>query len=178
MTLRSGSPAIGKGVAIPGITTDQRGFALDSPQPDIGAFQSNPLIVDTTSDGTGSPLGILSLRQAVNLANVVDGAATITFAPTIFTAHQTITLTGSQLELSDAGGLHTITGPAAGLTIDAGGMSCVFQVDKGATVALSGLTITGGSASLGGGLGKRRHDHDHGLHDHGQLRDRRRRPVQ
>ena len=37
-----GSPAIGKGVALPGITTDQRGFALDSPRPDIGAFQSIP----------------------------------------------------------------------------------------------------------------------------------------
>ena len=38
MALLAGSPAIGDGAAI-SVTTDQRGFALDSPQPDIGAFQ-------------------------------------------------------------------------------------------------------------------------------------------
>ena len=38
MALLTGSPAIGKGVAL-AVTTDQRGFALDSPVPDIGAFQ-------------------------------------------------------------------------------------------------------------------------------------------
>ena len=154
MALRTGSPAIGKGVAIAGLTTDQRGFALDSPQPDIGAFQSNPLVVNTTSDGTGSLPGDLDLRQAVNLANVIGAAATITFDPTIFAAHQTIRLTAGQLELSDTSGLETITGPAAGLTIDAGGKSRVFVVDGGVTAALSGLTITGGSVSrgFGGGL--------------------------
>ena len=60
MALRAGSPAIGQGVAVAGITTDQRGFALDSPRPDIGAqFQTNPLVVNTTSDATGSPPGDL-----------------------------------------------------------------------------------------------------------------------
>ena len=154
MALRTRSPAIGKGVALPGITTDQRGFALDSPQLDIGAFQSNPLVVNTTSDGTGSLPGDLDLRQAVNLANVIGAATTMTFDPTIFAAPQTIRLTAGQLELSDAGGLETITGPAAGLTIDAGGKSRVFVVDDGVTAALSGLTITGGSISsgFGGGL--------------------------
>ena len=154
MALRTGSPAIGKGIAISGLTTDQRGFALDAPRPDIGAFQSNPLVVNTISDGTDSLPGNLNLRQAVNLANVMDGAATITFAPTIFAAHQTIAMTAGQLELSDTSGLETITGPAAGLTIDAGGTSRVFQIDSGVTAALSGLTITGGSLSrgFGGGL--------------------------
>ena len=127
MALRTGSPAIGQGTTVAGLTTDQRGFALDSPRPDIGAFQSNPLVVNTTSDGTGSPPGDLDLRQAVNLANVIGGAATMTFDPTVFAAHQTIRLTAGQLELSDTGGLETITGPAAGLTIDAGGKSRVFR---------------------------------------------------
>ena len=154
MALRAGSPAIGKGVAIAGITTDQRGFALDSPRPAIGAFQTNPLVVNTAGDGIGSLLGNLNLRQAVNLANVIDNAVTITFAPTVFAAHQTIRLTAGQIELSDPSGLETITGPAAGLTIDAGGTSRVFVVDGGVTAALSGLTITGGSVprGLGGGL--------------------------
>jgi CSLREA domain-containing protein len=38
MALLTGSPAIGKGVAL-SVTADQRGFALDSPLPDIGSFQ-------------------------------------------------------------------------------------------------------------------------------------------
>ena len=151
MALRTGSPAIGKGVALPGITTDQRGFALDSPRPDIGAFQNDPLVVNTTSDGSGSLPGILSLQLAVKLANIV-GAGTITFDPTVFAAHETISLTAGQLELSATGGLEEIDGPAAGLTIDAGGKSRVFKVDGGVTAALSGLTITGGSAGEGGGL--------------------------
>jgi fibronectin-binding autotransporter adhesin len=38
IALLSGSPAIGAG-AVGSVTTDQRNFALDSPKPDIGAFQ-------------------------------------------------------------------------------------------------------------------------------------------
>ena len=116
-----GSPAIGAGTAINGITTDQRGFALDSPSPDIGAFQTNPLVVNITIDGTRSPFGDLSLRQAVNLANVLDAAEAISFSPSVFATAKTITLDGNQLELSDTGGTETITGPAAGVTVSGGG---------------------------------------------------------
>ncbi len=86
-------------------------------------------MVNTTIDGTSSPSGDLSLRQAVNLANVLDGAETITFDPTVFASAQTITLTQGQLELSDTSGTETITGPAAGVTVSGGGTSRVFQVD-------------------------------------------------
>ena len=149
--LLPGSPAIGKGTTAdyPGtstpITTDQRGFPLDSPTPDIGSFQTQTgLVVNTTSDGTGSASGELSLRQAVNLANVLGVAGTITFDPTVFASAQTITLTGTQLELSNTSGTETITGPAAGVTVSGGGLSRVFQVDEGVTASISGLTITGG----------------------------------
>ena len=58
MALLPGSWAIGKGTAVSGVTTDQRGEPLDSPVPDIGAFQNQTtLIVNTTSDGTGSTAG-------------------------------------------------------------------------------------------------------------------------
>ena len=71
MALLPGSAAIGKGTAVSGVTTDQRGEPLDSPTPDIGAFQTQTaLVVNTTGDGTSSASGDLSLRQAVNLANV------------------------------------------------------------------------------------------------------------
>ena len=126
IALLPGSPAIGAGTAVGSTTTDQRGFALDSPSPDIGAFQTNPLVVNTTTDGTASPFGDLSLRQAVNLANVLDAAESITFNATAFATAQTITLDGNQLELSDSGGPVTVTGPSAGVTISGGGLSRVF----------------------------------------------------
>ena len=105
MALLPGSPALGAGIAVSGVTTDQRGFPLDSPNPDIGAFQSQPeLVVNTTSDasyGILSPPGELSLRQAVGLADFLAGNQTITFDPTVFATAQTIALTSGQLELSD-----------------------------------------------------------------------------
>ena len=156
IALQSGSPAIHKGIASGG-SSDQRGFPLDSP-PDIGAFQvqSGPLAwqVNTTADGPGVPSGKLDLRGAVDLANLLPGAHTITFSPKVFATAQTITLTSGQLELSNSGGTQTITGPAAGVTVSGGGLNRVFQVDGGVTASLSGLTITGGggTADRGGGL--------------------------
>ena len=71
----------------------------------------------------------------------------------MFSTPQTITLTGTQLELSDTTGTETITGPAAGVTVSGGGASRVFQVDAGVTASISGLTITGGNAATGNGGG-------------------------
>ncbi len=150
MALLSGSAAIGKGVAVSSITTDQRGFPLDKPI-DIGAFQTNPLVVNTALDGTGSPSGDLSLRQAVNLVDVLGAAETISFSRSVFATAQTITLTQGELILSGTGGTQTITGSQAGVTISGHG-SGVFQVNTGVTAALSGLTITGGSSTFGGGV--------------------------
>ncbi len=39
MALLAGSPAIGTGIALGGVTTDQRGAARPKTRPDIGAFQ-------------------------------------------------------------------------------------------------------------------------------------------
>ena len=51
MALLPGSPAIGAGTAVAGITTDQRGEPLDSP-PDIGAFQSQGFTLTPVAGGT------------------------------------------------------------------------------------------------------------------------------
>ena len=159
IALLPNSPAIGAGVATdyPGtstpVTTDQRGLARPGTGPDIGAFQTDPLVVNTTIDGTGSPSGGLSLRQAVNLADVLGAAETITFSSTVFATAMAITLDGSQLVLSDTGGTQTITGPAAGVAISGGGKSRVFEINSGVTASLSGLTISGGTTTgSGGGL--------------------------
>jgi MBG domain (YGX type)/YDG domain len=151
MALIPGSAAMQKGTRVSGVTTDQRGEPLDSP-PDIGAFQvQSGLVVNTTSDGTTSSAGDLSLRQAVALANVTGVAEKITFDSTAFSGAQTIVLDGSPLVLSDTGGVETITGPAAGVTISGGGLSRVLQIEAGVTATLSGLTIGGGSTTGNGG---------------------------
>ena len=70
----------------------------------------------------------------------------------MFKTPQTITLSGTQLELSDTTGTETITGPKAGVTVSGNNASRVFQVDPNVTASISGLTISGGSAASGGGL--------------------------
>ena len=159
MPLLPGSPAIGAGniALIPGgITTDERGYArIESSTVDIGAYegQAIPLVVTTAAQGIGCPLGTLDLRGAIDLANILPGANTITFDPTFFSGAQTITLTGSQLTLSNTTGTQTITGPAAGVTVSGGGLSRVFEVEANVTASISGLTISGGNtAGHGGGM--------------------------
>jgi hypothetical protein len=153
IALLPGSPAIGSGTRVSGVTTDQRGFALDSP-PDIGAFQvqSTPLVVNTTADGSAVAPGALDLRGAVDLTDALPGGQTISFDPKVFATAQKITLTAGQLDLSNIGGSDTITGPAVGVTISGGGNSRVFQIEGWVTASISGLTLAGGSADRGGGL--------------------------
>jgi hypothetical protein len=153
MALQPDSPAIGAGTAVSGVTTDQRGFSLDQPV-DIGAFQlqAGPLVVDTAIDGLGSGLGQLSLRQAVNLADVLTGGVTITFDKSAFSGPPVIDLSAGQLELSNPTGPIKILGPGFDkLAISGAGASRVFQVDGGTSASLSGLTITGGATAGDGG---------------------------
>jgi CSLREA domain-containing protein len=153
MALPAGSPAIDAGDASVAPATDQRGAVGDA-HPDIGAFEVvHTLVVTTLSDeDDGSPDPSAgsgtSLREALAFANKNPGADTITFAPG---------LTGTiRLALGQLPGITddlTITAPgAAKLSIDAHGASRVFQVNAGATVSLSGLTIANGSADHGGGI--------------------------
>src|SRR5262249_54403628 len=65
---------------------------------------------NTLDDGS-----VGSLRWAVGQANSTSGANTINFG-SLFNTAQTITLGGTQLELSNTTGTTTITGPAAGVT--------------------------------------------------------------
>ena len=155
MALLTGSPALGQGAVVKGVKTDQRGFSLDKPV-DIGAFQGEALIVESTSGAVNTNPAQLTLAGAVSLADPSQGEPTpnvdIYFDPTVFATMQTITLTGSPLEFSDTDATATILGPAAGLTISGGGQSGVFQVEDAVTASLSGLTITGGESKNGGGV--------------------------
>lgn len=160
VALLTGSPAIQAGskaleVDAQGnaLTTDQRGMPLDSPAPDVGAFQTqSTIVVNTTTDGGGSALGTVSLRQAVALANLETAATIINFANSAFATAQTIILSGGPLILSNTTANITVQGPSAGLTISGGGKVRVLQVDSGVTANLTGVTISNGSADTGGGL--------------------------
>lgn len=111
------------------------------------------LNVNTTSDALAPGAGLLSLREAIGFANLDrSGNTKITFDKKVFAKPQTITLSGGQLELSNATETERITGPSAGVTINGGGASRVFQVDQPVTASISGLTITDGSAAYGGGV--------------------------
>jgi hypothetical protein len=111
------------------------------------------LVVNTTSGSLAPGAGLLSLPEAVGFASFdTAGISAITFDPTVFATPQTITLKGTQLELSNTSETEAIIGPAKGVTISGGGLSRVFQVDSGVSAFLSGLTISGGTASVGGGL--------------------------
>src|SRR5262249_5386617 len=152
MPLPPGSPAIGGGTSDGAPATDQRGQPR-SGRVDIGAFQSQaPLLVNDTTDGIGSAAGRLSLRQALNLANELVTAETISFDPAVFgTTPQTITLTVGPLKLTDTA-TTTIQGPGASkLTLSGGGASRVIELDGG-SAAISDLTVGGGNADVGAGI--------------------------
>ncbi|HEV3309083.1 MAG TPA: choice-of-anchor Q domain-containing protein, partial [Chloroflexota bacterium] len=107
-------------------------------------------VVNTTADDFGFYTGTTSLREAIAGANVLPGQ-NITFDKSVFRTPRTINLTLGQLELSDTSGTTTITGPAAAMTVNAGGASRVFQIESGVSASMSGLTITGGGAVYDGG---------------------------
>jgi len=174
IALLPGSPAIGAGsVALANaysLTTDQRGAGFPrivNGTVDIGAFESpvfgNPTAytVNLTSDtgafnganATTATTGDLLWAITQANANTNPAGSVITFDPTVFSSSspQTITLT-STLELSEAPWPEVIQGPGANtVTISGNNVVGVFQVDRGTTATLSGLTITEGSTANGGG---------------------------
>jgi CSLREA domain-containing protein len=148
-----GSPAIcaGSFAQFPsGVTTDQRGFPLNSACVDAGAVQTNYLMVNTTADRSDASCGsTCSLRDAIQQAESA-GTGDIAFASS---ATGTITL-GSALPALT--GQLNIAGPgAANLTVSGGGsatVGSVLTVSSGAQIFLSGLTIANGNANSGGGI--------------------------
>ena len=64
-------------------------------------------VTNTAGSGTGS------LPYEIGLANLSTGANTIDFSGLVFSTSKTITLKGTQLELSNTSGTQTIRGPAA-----------------------------------------------------------------
>jgi predicted outer membrane repeat protein len=145
------------------LTTDQRGFTVNSScasgtdYVDAGAVQTHWLEVtntngtadnseDCNSSGTGSNC---SLDGAITLANTSYSTtgADIIFASGI---SGTIAQTTALPAISGLLNLANLEGRA--ITIDGGGLGSVLQVETGSTAAISNLTLTNGSATVGGGI--------------------------
>src|SRR5262249_26675677 len=91
--------------------------------------------------------GLGSLRQAVLDANAQPGIDLIDFASGL---QGTIALTSGQLDITDS---LLVTGPGAQqLAVSGTDASRVFEISKGVTAVLDGLTITHGQAEDGGGI--------------------------
>jgi hypothetical protein len=109
--------------------------------------------VNTTADQI-DPAGstTVSLRDALAkaAADTTDSSFTINFSSSVFATAKTINLSKGTLSLNASTSQSfdenlTITGPAAGVTINAGGHSGVFDLEQISDITLSNLTIAGSS---------------------------------
>jgi hypothetical protein len=170
--LQFGSPARDAGDNANPPSNDQRGFArlFDGDGDgvttiDIGAVESGFIVnsyldsIDVNpNDGISADEdGLSSLRAAINEANSRPGRDTIilprgTFLLSLTGRDEDMGLTGDlditdDLEILGAGRFET--------SIDADGIDRVFHVLAGASLSISGVTITGGAAgpaAYGGGV--------------------------
>ncbi len=124
------------------------------------------LVVNTAAEA-GVNLNNLSLREALQLANIAGAAAipeTITFAPALsgLPILLTSTLEVGKLEPGLQGlktlegiaiqALETITGGASQITISGNSTVQDFLVDANAVATFNGLTLTGGKGASGGAV--------------------------
>src|SRR5205085_5761737 len=91
--------------------------------------------------------GAGSLRDAITQANAAAGADVITFSPAIFNVPRTINLLTVLPTVGDA---LTLTGPGANLlTVRRDPAAAPFHIFQlNAATSLSGLTVTGGLATV------------------------------
>ena len=162
MALLSGSPALGGGVTISGVSTDQRGFTRGS-SIDIGAFQASgslspqPLVVNVAADSAGS--GQLTLRQALNLANAREGDETVTFDPSVFATpkhdRSEHGLAGPERHDGNPGDRRSSrwSDDRSAARLQERPVSGSSRSISGVPAELSFLTITGGLAASGSGGG-------------------------
>lgn len=112
------------------------------------------VIVTTLDDVVDAQDGVVSLREAVSRANVLPGDQAIRFSQSLFAGGPSeILLSEGQIELSDTSGITRLQGPGAALLgISGRDLSRVFLVNPEVTAEISGLRISDGLASFGGGI--------------------------
>ena len=131
IALLPGSPALGTGIAVSGVTTDQRGEPLDTPNPDIGAFQSQGFTLTPS-------------------ANSTPQSATVGSA---FANPLAVTVTANNPDEPVAGGVLTFTAPASGASAILSGHDREHRLRWVASVTATANATAGSytvSASAGG----------------------------
>ena len=105
-------------------------------------------IVTTTQDTINYTDGLLSLREAIIQANNANIDSTISLGEGRYTL-----AIADDLDIELQGKTLTIQGQGKDLTIlDGDSLDRLFEVHSGATVILSGVTITKGKAAFGGAI--------------------------
>lgn len=113
--------------------------------PRLAAQAAAPLVVTTLDDVVDATDGVLSLREAIDLANARPGSDTVTFAESL--RGGTLTISGSGMTVTDDlvidgdvgdGGFAALVITGSG---DVDSRAAAFQVDESATFALEDLTI-------------------------------------
>ena len=114
------------------------------------AASMSTFVVNTTLDNDDGTCDMVhcSLREAINAANGVAGADTITFS---LLPSSTITMASSQLPLITD--ILTIDGSTAvNLTISGNNLTRTFQIGNGTAVTIKTLIISDGIANYGGAI--------------------------
>ena len=116
-------------------------------------LSNSPIVVNTAADqidAVGS--SVVSLRDAVNLANSRSGADTITFDASVFPPNSftVITLSKGSLAFTDTTGQTTVDGLGR-VAINGHGATTDVVVGSNASLSLQQISIIGGYSSGNGG---------------------------
>jgi hypothetical protein len=136
VALLPGSPAINAGIAASGVTQDQRGDPLDTPTPDIGAFQSH------------------GFTATIVVATRSEESAQVAPTGSAFSNPLAVTVQANDSVEPVAGGVVTFTPPSSGAsaTLSSGtatiGSSGVASVTATANLAYGDYAVTASAAGV------------------------------
>ncbi len=125
-----------------------------------GALNVNPtgiIVVNSIADTVNDNDGVTTLREAINQANADAGEDLIVFDRSLFSTAQTITLSGTELDITHNLDIIAPRDPLTGgdlVTVSGNNASRVFEIETGATVSIDGLIVADGSVrgDDGGGI--------------------------
>jgi Bacterial Ig-like domain (group 3) len=156
MAVLPGSAAIGAGTAVAGVTVDQRGYPLDSPAPDIGAFQSQGISITPVAGSTpqDTPAGdAFANPLAVNVASdnpnqsVVGEVVTFTVEPASNGASASLSSTTATIGADGVAQVHATANGTAGSYIVVASIGAhvttAFALDNVIPLAFSGVSGVG-----------------------------------
>jgi hypothetical protein len=112
MALLPGSAAIGAGIALSGVTTDQRGELLDSPAPDIGAYQTQGFTITPVTGSTPQAVAAgdafadpLAVTVTANAPNQPVAGGTVTYTANPASNGASANLSNATASIGDDGAL-------------------------------------------------------------------------